>query len=367
MALSQDFVSGVKNIATKSSLAQVLFRRSSPSDNKACLSDLHIDTLDVFYLRNYHKKFGYNEIKQCWWHVFGKGLENGLRNLNNDKKIRDNDGAKDNDGAINAYFSPNEIFTLMSHQTEEEFSKTQPSLLKIKVASNTQVIQPPLVSNTQIQARSIQPKSTRSIQPIKPIKTTQYTTAEDTLSKPSLDEDNTSDSDTVDNDVNNESIDYGLDPGANLNSTNSWHSEEMKSPLNLEDELEDDNDSDDACPMFSKGARFGDCILRLDFREAIQKYTIQEGSMRCRTICKVKECPWVVYASRDYKDTYWQIKTFNDDHTCPREDRNRHANRNWVYSKLVSSDTVKLQLISGHGLIEAVQNVMHGMYHHFYV
>ncbi|XP_016191672.2 uncharacterized protein LOC107632514 [Arachis ipaensis] len=51
--------------------------------------------------------------------------------------------------------------------------------------------------------------------------------------------------------------------------------------------------------------------------------------------CKVKECPWVVYASRDHEDTCWQIKTFNDDHTCPREDKNRAANRNWVCSKLV--------------------------------
>ncbi|RYR67129.1 hypothetical protein Ahy_A03g013384 [Arachis hypogaea] len=31
----------------------------------------------------------------------------------------------------------------------------------------------------------------------------------------------------------------------------------------------------------------------------------------------------------------WQIKTFNEDHTCPREDRNRAANRNWVCIKLV--------------------------------
>ncbi|XP_072072091.1 uncharacterized protein [Arachis hypogaea] len=33
--------------------------------------------------------------------------------------------------------------------------------------------------------------------------------------------------------------------------------------------------------------------------------------------------------------TCWQIKTFNDDHTCPREDKNRAVNRNWVCSKLV--------------------------------
>ncbi|XP_072082096.1 uncharacterized protein [Arachis hypogaea] len=54
-----------------------------------------------------------------------------------------------------------------------------------------------------------------------------------------------------------------------------------------------------------------------------------------RATCKVKGCPRVVYASRNHEDTCWQIKTFVNDHTCPREDKNRAANRNWVASKLV--------------------------------
>ncbi|XP_015947615.1 uncharacterized protein LOC107472625 [Arachis duranensis] len=76
----------------------------------------------------------------------------------------------------------------------------------------------------------------------------------------------------------------------------------------------------------------------------MREYAIQEGrsinlvkndNIRCKAVCKVMECPWVAYASRDHEDTCWQIKTFNDDHTCPREDKNRAANRNWVCSKLV--------------------------------
>ncbi|RYR76967.1 hypothetical protein Ahy_A01g001462 [Arachis hypogaea] len=68
-----------------------------------------------------------------------------------------------------------------------------------------------------------------------------------------------------------------------------------------------------------------------DFRKAVREHTIQEDrrirlakndNIRCRAVCKVMVCPWV-------------IKTFNDDHTCPREDRNRAANKNWVCSKLV--------------------------------
>ncbi|RYR25109.1 hypothetical protein Ahy_B02g058735 [Arachis hypogaea] len=52
-------------------------------------------------------------------------------------------------------------------------------------------------------------------------------------------------------------------------------------------------------------------------------------------MCQVEECCWVVYASRDHEDTCWQIKTFYDDHTCPRENSNRAANRAWLASKLV--------------------------------
>ncbi|XP_015947143.2 uncharacterized protein LOC107472099 [Arachis duranensis] len=149
-----------------------------------------------------------------------------------------------------------------------------------------------------------------------------------------------------------EGVEDGLDPGVDSDGTNSWHSEEMKTPPNSEDELEEGNESEEASPLFREGARFGELHLEVgmkfgtkwEFREAVREYTIQEGrsikivkndNIRCRAVCKVKECPWVAYASRDHEDTCWQIKTFNDDHTCPREDKNRAANRNWVCSKLV--------------------------------
>ncbi|RYR10458.1 hypothetical protein Ahy_B05g078897 [Arachis hypogaea] len=357
--------------------------------------------------------------------------------------------AKINNGVIDVYF---------------EHGASLPKVLEgnTKVASNTKGTQPPsTVSKNQNQTKKpinkvsgAKPnKPTGSIQPTKPIKTTQntktdktnkskqpnknsisrrpctrsgargfqskvfnneipfevssdsYESAEDSLFKPTLDEDSSSNSDTGVKNVNNgsrnrvnknhnekiltnvgplakgkekilveddafvqevsdeevdlgfigsfaEGVEYSLDPGADSDGANSWHSEEMKTPLNSEDELEEDNDSDDACPVFREGARFGELHLEVgmkfgtkwDFREAVREYTIQEGrrirlakndNIRCRAVCKVKECPWVVYASRDHEDTCWQIKTFNDDHTCPREDKNRAANRNWVCSKLV--------------------------------
>ncbi|RYR35085.1 hypothetical protein Ahy_A10g050215 isoform B [Arachis hypogaea] len=122
----------------------------------------------------------------------------------------------------------------------------------------------------------------------------------------------------------------------------------MKMPPNSEDELEEGNDSEEACPLFREGARFGELHLEVGmkfrtkwkFREAVREYTIHEGrsiklvkkdNIRCRAVCKVSDCPWVAYASRDHENTCWQIKTFNDDHACPREDKNRVADKPLFY------------------------------------
>ncbi|RYQ87733.1 hypothetical protein Ahy_B09g095269 [Arachis hypogaea] len=118
----------------------------------------------------------------------------------------------------------------------------------------------------------------------------------------------------------------------------------MKTPPNSEDELQSDEDSDEF-PIFRNGARFGELHLQVgmkfntkyEFREVVREYTIQEGR-RIKAVCKVKECAWVVYASRDCDDSYWQIKTFNDDHTYARENTNRAANMAWVTSKLVKKN-----------------------------
>ncbi|RYR47934.1 hypothetical protein Ahy_A07g033916 isoform D [Arachis hypogaea] len=142
-----------------------------------------------------------------------------------------------------------------------------------------------------------------------------------------------------------------LDPGAESDGANSWHSEEIKTPPNSEDEFESDGESNEFS-IFQEGQRFGELQLQVgmkfntkqDFRDAVREFTIQEGrrikfvkndNVRCRAVCQVEECSWVVYASRDHEDSCWQIKTFYDDHTCPRENSNRAANRAWLASKLV--------------------------------
>ncbi|RYR30938.1 hypothetical protein Ahy_B01g055725 isoform A [Arachis hypogaea] len=161
-------------------------------------------------------------------------------------------------------------------------------------------------------------------------------------------------------DVSDEDVDIGFvgggikgdnhdafDPGSESDGGNSWHSLEMKTPPNSEDELVGEESSEDVFPVFRQGARFGELHLEVgmkfntkwEFKEAVREFTIQEGrrmrfrkndGKRVRAVCKVKDCKWVVYASRDHEDSCWQVKTFFNDHTCPREDKNRAANRNWV-------------------------------------
>ncbi|RYR13956.1 hypothetical protein Ahy_B04g070680 isoform A [Arachis hypogaea] len=166
-------------------------------------------------------------------------------------------------------------------------------------------------------------------------------------------------------DVSDEDVDIGFvgggikgdnhdafDPGSESDGGNSWHSLEMKTPPNSEDELVGEESSEEVFPVFRQGARFGELHLEVgmkfntkwEFKEAVREFTIQEGrrmrfrkndGKRVRAVCKVKDCKWVVYASRDHEDSCWQVKTFFNDHTCPREDKNRVANRNWVAGKLV--------------------------------
>ncbi|RYR35112.1 hypothetical protein Ahy_A10g050256 [Arachis hypogaea] len=428
-------------------------------ENKAYLGDLDIDTLDVFFIRNYHKELGYNDIMHCWWHVPGKGLDIGLRNVNSDKEIREMvKYARTNEGMIDVYFKHGVSFSEVleggntvvyldkdggegCNAKDADVSpqsiktralivaptpKVVPSHSNTKVYTTSEVTQPPplLRTPTQPKVPTRNTKPSKTTNPPRQRSPIGYTSPprppnpqdpaspqsprdqvfpgdpvhEDSLFKPGPYESSSSDSEAAENDhktrsrirrnkvqsdmgsknvnpvwkgkekilhedgglvqeVSNTKVnlgfvgcvdeveDDGLNPGVDSNNTNFWHSEEMETPPNSEDELEEGNDYEEASPLFREGSRFGELHLEIGmkfetkwkFREAVKEYTIQEGrsiklvkndNIRCRAVCKVSDCPWVAYASRDHEDTCWQIKTFNDDYTCPREDKNRAANKN---------------------------------------
>ncbi|MED6113467.1 hypothetical protein PIB30_071003 [Stylosanthes scabra] len=74
-------------------------------DNQLCLGDNDEDTLDVFFVRNYHKKLGYDKIDECFWLVQGSNLANGLRALTTDKELMKMcEAARLNDGVVDVYY-----------------------------------------------------------------------------------------------------------------------------------------------------------------------------------------------------------------------------------------------------------------------
>ncbi|RYR08860.1 hypothetical protein Ahy_B05g076700 [Arachis hypogaea] len=44
---------------------------------------------------------------------------------------------------------------------------------------------------------------------------------------------------------------------------------------------------------------------------------------RCRVICYDPDCPWLCYCARTNYPASFQIKTFVDEHTCPRSNKNK--------------------------------------------
>nr|XP_025703630.1 uncharacterized protein LOC112805459 [Arachis hypogaea] len=80
-----------------------------------------------------------------------------------------------------------------------------------------------------------------------------------------------------------------------------------------------------ANPIFNDTAKFGHVRLelgmefttRVAFKKGVRNYTLQVG----RGVSKPNGC--------------WQIKIFNDDHTCERTFKNRCATRSWVTDVLV--------------------------------
>ncbi|RYR74590.1 hypothetical protein Ahy_A02g009314 [Arachis hypogaea] len=78
-------------------------------DNRTCLGDLDEDTLDVFFVRNYYKELGYDNILQCWWLPPGRSLDGGLRALTSDGELREMCfavcfAAQNNDVVVDVYF-----------------------------------------------------------------------------------------------------------------------------------------------------------------------------------------------------------------------------------------------------------------------
>ncbi|RYQ92698.1 hypothetical protein Ahy_B09g098913 [Arachis hypogaea] len=125
-----------------------------------------------------------------------------------------------------------------------------------------------------------------------------------------------------------------------------YESEELCSPPVSDDEEE---------PVFSQhnpNTPYGKITLELNmefetmdqFKAAVQKYNIQIGRQvfylrnekkRCRVICYDPDCPWLCYCARTNYPASFQIKTFVDEHTCPRSNKSKSVSCAWVAEELV--------------------------------
>ncbi|MED6135447.1 hypothetical protein PIB30_046537 [Stylosanthes scabra] len=74
-------------------------------DNQCCKGDNEEDTMDVFFVRNYHKTLGYDKIDECFWLVPRSNLANGLRALTTNKELMEMcQAARLNDGVVDVYY-----------------------------------------------------------------------------------------------------------------------------------------------------------------------------------------------------------------------------------------------------------------------
>ncbi|KAL6556398.1 hypothetical protein OROGR_005686 [Orobanche gracilis] len=123
--------------------------------------------------------------------------------------------------------------------------------------------------------------------------------------------------------------------------------EMMNTPVSTDDE----EDYRVEFPSFNEGVDFGEVYLEVGmefptldlFKNAVKDYNISLGRQfkwikndkkRARSVCKEVGCPWVASCSWNSKDNAFQIKTFNEEHTCCRVFQNKGASRGWVAKKL---------------------------------
>ncbi|RYR62161.1 hypothetical protein Ahy_A04g019541 [Arachis hypogaea] len=125
-----------------------------------------------------------------------------------------------------------------------------------------------------------------------------------------------------------------------------YESEELCSPPASDDEEKL------IFPQHNPNTQYGKITLELNmdfetmdhFKEAVQKYNIQIGRQvfylrnqkkRCRVICYDSDCPWLCYCARTNYPASFQIKTFVDEHTCPRSNKSKSVTCAWVAEELV--------------------------------
>ena len=108
---------------------------------------------------------------------------------------------------------------------------------------------------------------------------------------------------------------------------------------------------------FEKGMLFAS---KQEFKDAIKDYAVGKGfnvrlvkddCIRVRVKCKHK-CPFVIYCAKRKSVDTWQIRTYNDEHICGRQFRNKQASSKWLGKNIVeqlrTNRNMKLKDVTAH-------------------
>ncbi|XP_061364074.1 uncharacterized protein LOC133307564 [Gastrolobium bilobum] len=126
-----------------------------------------------------------------------------------------------------------------------------------------------------------------------------------------------------------------------------YNSEELNTPPSSGDE----EDGNVVNPKFNVHEEFGHVHLELgmefvslqEFKNVVKDYSIDLGrqfkwlkndKVKARAKCSNDECDRMIYCAWNNKMAAFQVKTFNDIHTCCRLFRSKRASRDWVAKKL---------------------------------
>jgi len=145
-------------------------------------------------------------------------------------------------------------------------------------------------------------------------------------------------------------VEENVDENDFPNNNDSYHSEELRSPISTDDE--GDGNGREVFPQFNSNAEFGQVHLELGmefetldiFEETVRNFTIYHGrdikwlkndKERCRVICKDETCNWMIYCAWSKVTKSFQIKTFPQPlHSCCRDFKSSEARREWVVAML---------------------------------
>ncbi|RYR38739.1 hypothetical protein Ahy_A09g043913 [Arachis hypogaea] len=251
-------------------------------DNRSCMGNVEVDKLDVFYLRNYYKELGYDRMKEVWWLVPGKSIEEDLRKLNTDSDLERCVRWVHKTRVFLIY-----LLNMRFHHLNCYKGRRRYCLRSATGVGCTKGQKKPQGCKMPVMLLSYNEDSPNSDE-----------TSEDEYYKP------------VREDISSDSCVGDSIPSRKVKS--------RKKIINKSDEQGN-----------GKGKS-----------KDKEKICVDDDAL-VEDVLDVKvDLGFVGGGRTDNYDAYdpgtdFDLKTFRDDHTCAREDKNRADNRNWVASKLV--------------------------------